>query len=1131
MTQEQQIRVDGPSAMDKLNSRVRRAPDKEARSFIRENMAERYLPFALSDMQQAYWIGRDTSLGGGGVAQQSYFELDCSSLDLSRVRRAFDALIARHEMLRAVVTEDGQQRILPLPLSFPLHEEDLTGLAPEAQQQRLQAIGDTMIATVSDLGTWPQMEVRFSRTGADGKGCLHCRFDLWAMDGRSFQLVLDELVELYQDSNASLPSLDVSFRDYITALEKHKDSKEYKASEAYWQKRLKTLPPAPALPKPQQSKKSGAATVTRRDDALTEEETRSLQAACAERGLSLQSVLGAAYGEVLGLWSGADNFTLNAPRFNRNFGWHPDINNVVGEFATFTLLEVDNSPARTFAEKAGAFQNETWAGMENGHVSGMYLLREMSRARGELDTEVMPVIFTAMPDMQEQDGDFETRLARIGTMNRLYGATPQTTLDCIFSVFSRRLRIYWSSRDEAFPENSVPDMFGEYMRIVRLLSASKAAWEETRLAALPAYQKERRSSGNNRQMPLPEATVFTLFAEQVKNTPEALAIIDGDERISYRALYAEALRLGGLVTAHVNAAVPMGVRNGAAAQRDIPMNSTADVSVALLLRRGWRAVAAALAAHAAGYPFMPLDSANPAERLHSMLRTGNAAVVLTESALADRVQAAGYPVVEIDTQNQSGEATLFAGTAAQGAGSATDTAAYVMLTSGTTGTPKAVTVGHKGLLNMVLYSNRRFKVTASDRFFAMTAMHHDLSVYDLFGALTAGAALVIVPQESTLDPDVWADLAVRHTVTVWNSVPGFHNALMDHCIAAGIRLPIRLQILGGDWVMPEITGKIAQVCPHSELYSIGGPTETTIWNIMHRVQGVPEDWGWIPYGEPIDNNSYHILDSTLRDVPDWCVGEMYCGGLGVCMGTTGDSPENSVFVRHPVTGERLYRTGDMGFYHSDGLIEILGRVDSQMNIGGYRFDPGEVEKSLAACPGVQRATLAAVALEGEAHVRGGEILGAYVVCNGVPVAEQTLSDYLQQRFPLPMVPRLWVFGNESPLTGNGKHDRKIIGQMIAKAAQSGGVQAPGGEDDKAAATPLEKMITGIWADILGSEEPGMHANFFRCGGDSLKAIQMLNRIKARIPVSLSLATFFATPTPDTLTSMVLDGVAAGMKSG
>lgn len=1111
-----------PHTYDKLNALVAKANARKAtksRPHLQPHPEERYSPFPLSDMQQAYWIGRSSDLQGGGVAMQSYVEIECSNLDISRLSQALDALVARHEMLRAVVTPDGMQRVLPLPLHFPVTITDLSGLTPEEQNTRLDELAEHLNTTVSDLSQWPQSEIHFSRlaSNTDGteKGILHFRWDMWATDGRSFQILYEDLAALYLDPHVQLPPLPVTFRDYMMALKELENNPAYTASLSFWQEQLRKLPPAPSFPKPQenlcQEQKEPVRNVIKRyEGVLTTEETSVLNSKCAEKGFSITALLATVYSEVISFWSSSNTFTLSMPRFNRNLHWHECINHIMGEFATFTLVPVDLSFGGNIADKAAALQHTLWGNLEHAEISGVRLLRELAKIQGKLNVEAMPVVFTAMPARKADDNGVEKVLEAFGRIRRTHGSTPQTTLDCQYTIFSGALHIYWDAKSSAFPPGMTDDMFEEYMRILRVLATTPDAWRQPNLVSLPAQQMQRRADINNRPMDLPTGTVCNLFLNKVKNQPDSVAIISPDRTLTYRETLEEAL----WVRKNLLDILPTGYpQNGEIA------------SIALVLERGWQSVVCALGAQLAGMPYLPLDCSNPSPRLVNMLHTGKAAIIITESKFINKIENSKIPTITTDNIfNSSRETHLldsFSNLPNQ------STPAYIMLTSGTTGAPKAVVVSHRNLLNTIIYTNNKFSMGPNSRVIGITSMHHDMSVYDIFGSLTSGAALVTLPQDKFMQPEVWIEYILQHNITFWNSVPAFLNELLQKSIEQNINLPIKFFITGGDWVEKSLFEKAHIVSPGSEFYSVGGPTETSIWNIMYHVDTLPTNWSVIPYGYPINNNSYYILDEKLRDLPDWVTGEMYCSGENVCIDILSDDKKQRFFV-HPKTGERLYRTGDMGRYHSDGLIEILGRSDFQINIGGYRLDPTEIETVLVESPYIERAIVIPVGVEG---TNSGKALGTFIIPaykDNIKINETILHEWLKERLPLQMIPKLWRFVTEFPLTANGKVDRRALIETAASEWTSNPTHGEAAEI-RAPQTPLECLLAELWSEVLNVDIPGVQANFFRLGGDSLKAVQILTRLKEKLPVTLPLATFFTTPTIEGLAKNLITLISARMR--
>jgi SagB-type dehydrogenase family enzyme len=289
-------------------------------------------------------------------------------------------------------------------------------------------------------------------------------------------------------------------------------------------------------------------------------------------------------------------------------------------------------------------------------------------------------------------------------------------------------------------------------------------------------------------------------------------------------------------------------------------------------------------------------------------------------------------------------------------------------------------------------SDQRFNVSSQDRILALTALNHDLSVYDIFGLLSAGGTIVMPDACGVKDPSHWAELMVRERVTLWNSVPAMMEMLVDYAESHSVALPssLRLAIMGGDWLPVSLPNRLKALVPGIQILSIGGPTETTIWNIGYLIKKVDPNWKSIPYGQPMANAKYYILNEALEDCPVWVPGEMYCAGVQLAKGYWRDEEKtNAKFITHPHTGERLYRTGDLGRYLPDGNIEFLGRVDFQIKIRGYRIEAGEIEAALTQHTAVRSAVVTAI---GEEHHK--QRLVAYIVAdqNLVPSHQQNIPD-------------------------------------------------------------------------------------------------------------------------------------------
>jgi amino acid adenylation domain-containing protein len=397
-------------------------------------------------------------------------------------------------------------------------------------------------------------------------------------------------------------------------------------------------------------------------------------------------------------------------------------------------------------------------------------------------------------------------------------------------------------------------------------------------------------------------------------------------------------------------------------------------------------VAAVLGVSISGAAYLPLDARWPAERLAQLLHETDATVVLTQSRVLSRWQPPpGVRTFCVDEEREgSGPLPEATGEPAQ-----PDDLAYVIYTSGSTGRPKGVMITHRAALNTIEDINERFAVTASDRVLGLSSMSFDLSVYDVFGTLSAGGMLVLPTVEGERDPAQWWSLIAGCGVTIWNSVPALMELLVDYGRRVGARGAgpgvgsLRLAMLSGDWIGLTLPEGIRGLAPECAVVSLGGATEAAIWSVLYPIGEVSAEWTSIPYGRAMRNQRLYVLNEAWQPCPVWARGSLYIAGEGLALGYWRDEVRTaSSFVTHPQTGERLYRTGDLARYRPDGTLELLGREDLQIKLHGHRIEPGEIEAVLLQHPSVSQAAVVA-----QDTVRGDRQLTAFVVLGVAEAAD------------------------------------------------------------------------------------------------------------------------------------------------
>ncbi len=448
---------------------------------------------------------------------------------------------------------------------------------------------------------------------------------------------------------------------------------------------------------------------------------------------------------------------------------------------------------------------------------------------------------------------------------------------------------------------------------------------------VPIAQLEQRKLVNATEAPVSNGLLHTLFTSQVPLRHDQVAVISQTRHLTYGEIYTGSLQL-----AHQ-------LRRLGAGPNQL---------VAVVMEKGWEQVVGVLGILQSGAAYLPIDPHLPAERLTYLLEHGEVRQVVTQSWIDQKVE---WPIIIericVDMLDLAQPDMPPLESFQQ-----PEDLAYVIYTSGSTGLPKGVMIDHRGAVNTILDINRRFNVTSMDRVLALSALNFDLSVYDIFGLLAAGGSIVIPPDNALRNPAAWLDILIQEHVTLWNSVPALLQMLVDFTenTPEALKLScLRLAMLSGDWIPLLLTEHIQQLIPGIKVVSLGGATEASIWSILYPINEIDPAWKSIPYGKPMLNQRFAVLNDILEPCPVWVSGNLYISGIGLARGYWRDEEKTKAsFILHPRTGERLYRTGDLGRYLPDGTIEFLGREDSQVKIQGHRIELGEIEETLLRCSNV-----------------------------------------------------------------------------------------------------------------------------------------------------------------------------------
>jgi amino acid adenylation domain-containing protein len=1088
-----------------LVQRARPADQTDHRVVARPQ--EQYESFPLTDVQQAYWIGRDPGFELGNIATHAYFEIDVDRLDLARLTHAVRQLIDRHPALRTIVNDVGTQRVLRavpqyLPAVIDLRQADGSAVA-----RRLGELREAMSHQVLPADRWPLFDIRISLLPGSGAtsdpGRLHVSIDALIADAYSVRLLMAELGELYHRPETALPPIDVTFRDCVVArLAQHATPARDKAL-AYWRDRMPVLPSGPALPLTMAPSAVHNPRFERLTSRLSPERWHRLRAHAARLGVTPPAVVLAAFTEILTAWSRAPHYTLVLTLFDRDFT-HPHVARVVGDFTSLTLLEVDHRVPGDFAARVRRLQAQIWTDLDHRLVSGVEVLREMARSRAGPPGLIAPVVFTSNLGV----GDSAAGYHVLGSAGFAVTQTPQLYLDHQVAEGPDGLVLNWDAVTELFPDGLLDDAFGAYAGLLTRLADDEGSWLAPVRGLLPGAMLKRRAEVNAGATARSDATLPVLVARSAATAPDQLAVI-GARPMSYRELADRAGR------------VAAGLRQADVGRGDL---------VGVVMEKGWEQVVAALGITAAGAAYLPLEPDLPAERLRLLCGRTRPRLLLTQSWLMPRL--ATPPGLRVLTVDADATWAIAAGGLAAAICADPGDLAYVIYTSGSTGSPKGVMIDHGGAVNTIVDINRRFGVRQGDRMLGVSSLSFDLSVYDIFGLLAAGGTLVLPDADRTRDPGHWLELVAGAGVTVWNSVPTLLGLAADRAeldVESTALRGLRLVLLSGDWIPLALPARVRRLAPDAQLVSLGGATEASIWSVYHRIGSIelhtPPEWTSIPYGRPLANQSVHVFDGDLEPRPDWVPGDLYIGGAGLALGYWDDQEGTAAsFVRHPRTGERLYRTGDLARYRPGAELEFLGREDDQVKINGYRVELGEVQTALGGQPGVAAAAVLAI---GPREQR--RLAAYYVPAAGTRPDPTRLRDGLRAILPEYLVPTTFTAVSSFPLTDNGKLDRAALAATAPSAdptiAPPPPLGASPGAQPVAVPAGLLTSLTHIWQVVLGVDRVAHDESFFALGGTSLVALRLLNHLESRFGVKIPLLRVYESPTVTQLARAIMDAGA------
>ncbi|MEU8529900.1 non-ribosomal peptide synthase/polyketide synthase, partial [Streptomyces sp. NPDC048629] len=1013
----------------------------------------------LSDDPGMYWVQNGLSLEG--------------ELDFDALKQAWELVVSRHEVLRTAVVWDG----VPEPLAvvsrsvpLPLHVRDLSHLDEEARQRAIGDHFDADWAQGADFSAPTLMRVTVLSL-ADDRHQLVWSYHHVLLDGWSLPIVMGELLEAYDAfRTGSRPELPprAPFRDFVAWVV----GQDLDQARAYWHERLAgiTEPTTLGVERATGDRGRAQAHVAL---ARTTAESGGLADFARRHRLTLNTVVQGAWALVLALYSGTDDVVFGVTSSGRG-GQVEGMDSMVGLLINTTPTRIRVDREQPVVDWLVGLQDEQVRARQYEQVP-LVAIAECSELPTGQSLFNSLFVFENYPDQALTEGR-ETSAANGLQADLNYGREQVNYPLHITAGAGRDVKIKVSYDRAQFDAATVERMTGHLATLLDALAAD----EGRRVGDLPVLTAGERDAvlrgWNATDVEVSGVGgVQALIAERAAESPDAVAVVAGEESVTYGALMGRANRLA----RHLRS---VGVG--------------AESVVAVCVERGADMVVAGLAVWLAGGAYLPLDPEFPSERLEFMLTDSGAGVFVGHRSVAG-----GLPLESVDSvvwlDDADTRSTLERlSPAPLDVPCAAGQLAYVLYTSGSTGRPKGVLVGQGNLVNFLAGMAVRPGLGSGDVLLAVTTWGFDIAGLELWLPLVVGGRLVVAEREAVGDPGVLAGELVRQGVSVMQATPVTWQMLVTDGWTGS---PGLVALCGGEALPGGLAASLAGRV--SEVWNMYGPTETTIWSACEQV--VPDRV--LGIGSPVANTQVYVLDGRLEPVPVGVAGELFIGGAGVTrgyLGRAGLSAERFVADPFAADGSRMYRSGDRVRWLADGRLEFLGRADEQLKVRGFRIEPGEIEAALVAHPAVGAAVVVG-------HGQGTERrLVAYVVpavqTEGVPSAGE-LREWLREGLPEYMVPSVFAELAELPLTPNGKIDRKALPEPAELRGELDTVFV-------APATVSEELLAGIWSQVLGVDRVGATDSFFELGGHSLLATQVISRVREAFGVEVPLSALFDRPT-------------------
>ena len=896
-----------------------------------------FKPFPLTNVQQAYYLGRFNSLALGNTSTHIYIEYKFLKLDINKLEKAWNYLINRHPVLKTIFQNDRQQFLKDTkPYTIEVNEI--------SNEEQLLANRNRLSHKIYDPSRYPLFDIEVSKL--DTFNILHISFDALIIDDNSFAILISEWTALYNNLDFKLPKLNISYRDYVLQYQKIKQNTAYEDAKIYWQNKLDKYNLTINLPLANNPISITEPKFQRITSVISKKIWDKLILKTRHIGISPTALVLEVYGKVISYWSNQNQVCINLTLFNR-LPIHEQINSIVGDFTLLELFNYVDRTSCTIDTRIKLVHDELWSDIEHNLFDGIDLQRTLKQINAIDSNQVLaPIVLTSTIGQQ----DYNTHLLDQTYQGVCYSITQtsQIWLDNKAYETEEGLIAEWDYVEQLFDAETIQQMHNMYCLLLNQLAELDWQLEKMPILMPPEQSREIIKSCNCYKQEVSNDTLFDRYENFIlkHNLQQNVAVIDIGNAKEYT--YEQLMFHSNLLAKYLHFV----------SKHDDTLKSRL---IGILSEKGYNHVVATTAIMKSGHGYLPLNIEWPILRLDEVLSQGQVKILLIsrkQHALYEirKHLCSRYKLVIIEdilfqVQNDRSISAKIQKVDLPLVKSRD--IAYVIFTSGSTGKPKGVAINHLGALNTINAVNNKFKIGFQDKILALSELSFDLSVYDIFGILVVGGQIIFPDQVEAKNPVHWIKLINKYQITIWNTVPQLADLMIDS-LDTKVTETLRLFLLSGDKISTSLVLKIKKNYPNALVICLGGATEASIWSIWYKIDSIPQYFHVVPYGTAMPNQNIYILNYNYEHCPINVAGEIYIGGLGVAIGYWQDNSKTSEsFIQNNKLG-RLYKTGDIGRWNKLGYVEFIGRKDNQVKLNGYRIELEEIDSKLTQLDGIDQ---------------------------------------------------------------------------------------------------------------------------------------------------------------------------------